>query len=146
MLLPTTSVPALGLLVARDGGLWTIYDDESKSLVNATAPEAASIQRRCGGNNIHCDYVGFRARADLCGHLMDILGAPENRDLSMTPCCISWSARVTGLKVNMLFGAAGPMLGQCARDNLVSARATDVDLNGSCVAQCMSNRPEGCAL
>jgi hypothetical protein len=191
MLFSTTSLATLALFLARatalpadasvlgarslelintkavQGGVITVYNDASLPLVNVTAAAdlssapGSTLARRCGSNTIFCDYANFRARSDLCGHLMDILGSPENRDLSMTPytsqcftatniatnnrCCISWSRQVTGLKVNMLFGAAAPQLSQCSRDGLVSARAIDVDLAGACVAQCLSSRPDGCA-
>ena len=155
------SLPDLVYAEAIKGGLWTVYDDKSKPLLNVTANQSSSLNRRCGSNNIFCDYANFRANTAICGLLMDVLGDPVNRDLSLTPytdqcftatnvadnnmCCISWDRRIAGLKINMLFGAAAPQLSRCARDGLVSARATDVDLAGFCAVQCMSNRKTGCS-
>jgi len=155
-------LPKLVYAEAINGGLWTIYDDESKPLLNVTDNKPAStLDRRCGSNNIACDYVNFRANSRICGALMDIMGDPQNIARSVAPwteqcftatnvqdnnmCCITWSQRVAGLTVGMLFGAAGPMLSRCSRDELVSARATDVDLAGTCAVQCMSNRNSGCS-
>ena len=153
------SLPNLVYAEAVKGGLWTVYDDKSKPLLNVTANQSSS--RRCGSNSIFCDYVNFRANSAICGLLMDVLGDPSNRDLSVTPytdqcftatdvadnnmCCISWDRRIAGVKIRNLFGAADPELSRCSRDGLISARATDVDLAGFCAVQCMSNRKTGCS-
>ncbi len=147
--------------VVTGGFLWTVYDDESLPTLNVSAAEPSTLERRCGSNNIICDWVNYRANSPLCSILVSYaaeadapkwdasyytshcfdseeLPYPENR------CCISWPYRVTGLKASMLWGAAAPSRSKCTRDVLVSARATDVDLAGTCTVQCMSNRPDGC--
>ncbi|KAK3899493.1 hypothetical protein C8A05DRAFT_18081, partial [Staphylotrichum tortipilum] len=112
---------------------------------------------RCGSNIVTCDFASYRAPAAVCGRLMDILGDPATRITEIGgvtaqcytasdggKCCISWSRRVAGLRVEMLFGAAVEMMRQCARDGRVSGMAMDVDLAGVCTVQCLSGREGGC--
>ncbi len=156
-----TSFPKLVHAEVINGLLWTVYDDESKPLLNATGHEPSRLERRCGSNNIICDYVGFRANSALCGIIVDYLGSSYAVNVGVATytdqcltseelgdnnrCCVSWSMRVSGLTASMLWGAAAPMRSQCSRDNLVSARATDVLLASTCAVQCLSNRPDGCS-
>ena len=156
--LRNASSPKLVHAEVINGLLWTVYDDESKPLLNATGNEPSSLERRCGSNNIICDYINFRANSPLCGMVIDYLGAttvgmgsftdqclPADELGDNNRCCVSWSRRISGLAASMLVGAAAPMRSQCSWDTLVSARATDVDLAGTCAVQCLSNRPDGCS-
>lgn len=152
-----TTSPKLVHAEVVNGYLWTIYDDESLPLLSA---DEGRLERRCGSNAVGCDYYNNRAIAGICGLLMDAMGDPGNRDRSVTPftsqcftatnipdnnrCCITWSRRVDGVKVHYLFPAAASTLRQCTRNDLVSGWASDVDLAGACVTQCMSNRETGC--
>jgi len=158
------SVPKLVHAAAITGGLlWTVYDDESLPMLNVTEAEGSNntLERRCGSNNVICDYANYRANSPLCGILVSYFAEPDAVNWWATSftaqcmtaeelpspedrCCVSWPYRVTGLKVSMLWGAAAPSRAKCTRDVLVSARATDVDLAGACTVQCMSNRPDGC--
>jgi hypothetical protein len=154
-----------------EGGLvWAVYNDESLPVLDVSSADDSSavqarsgpLDRRCGSNNVFCDFAAYRARTLVCGNLMDVLGDPARRvkiiDQNETSeclinlvvpnnhqCCISWSAQVPGLYTQYLFPAVEKMMPMCARDGLVSARATDVQLAGSCVTQCLSDRATGCA-
>jgi hypothetical protein len=159
------TAPNLVYAEAINGGLWTVYDDESLPLLDLTSADgeaqARGLERRCGSNSVGCDFANNRAIAGICGKLMDVMGAPENRDrlISQTlssqcftatniqnnnRCCIAWSQRVGGIRSHYLFNAASTMLNRCTRNDLISAWATDVDLAGYCMTQCTSNRPDGC--
>jgi hypothetical protein len=155
------SAPKLVHAQAVNGLLWTVYDDESRPLLEDLVRESSKLERRCGSNNIQCDYVNWRANSPLCSMIVDLVASDWARqhfigphtDICMTAeelpdnedtCCISWPVRLPDLKFSMLWGAAAPMRSRCTRDNFVSARATDVDLAGTCTVQCLSSRPDGC--
>jgi hypothetical protein len=159
---------------AVEHGILAVYNDESLPVLDLSNTDISEVEarrsssnttleRRCGSNNVVCDFTNNRAPAWVCGQLMDYLGEPANRNKAVEQrgytsqclwtgipphiehCCISWSARVPGLYTNYLFPAVEKMLPQCVRDGLVSAKATDVQLAVSCVAQCLSDQQVGCA-
>ena len=79
------SLPDLVYVEAVKGSLWTVYDDKSKPLLNATVNKSSNLNRRCG-SNIVCDYVSFRANSAICGLPMDVLGDLSNGDLRLLRC------------------------------------------------------------
>lgn len=141
-------------------GTFTVYDNKALPLLTADSADGApALQRRCGSNQVRCDYQSYRADTRICGLLMDAVGGDarlsasqltdlcftvSNPDLQGNPrCCMSWPRRISGLVRGHLLGAATASF-RCDRDTLVSAYVSDVDLNGYCTVQCLSNRPDGC--
>ena len=130
---------------------------------NTTAPAApvivtdtnpsAKLRRRCGSNRIEC-YNSHVPPSSLCAILINDLekayfplrSAPRSVCLQQGSerCCVSWSKHVDGLYGDMLYNAAidtYPCIWQQGRSGL----ARDTSLNGVCLTQCLSNRPDGCS-
>ena len=72
---------------------------------------------------------------------------PSPRSICLTlnsRCCISWSKNVGQFPANYLWWAANAVEKTCAR-GLVDGIQRNTNLNGGCVTQCLSNRPNGCS-
>ncbi|KAJ7114957.1 hypothetical protein C8R44DRAFT_536142, partial [Mycena epipterygia] len=59
-------------------------------------------------------------------------------------CCVSWSAAVGPIPQGDLFSAANKVFESCG-GTAVSGLARNVNLNGNCVTECVSNRADGCS-
>ncbi|KAF6823335.1 hypothetical protein CMUS01_07279 [Colletotrichum musicola] len=132
-----------------------------QTFVDETAPgedevieEESALAKRCGSNQVGCDMNNNRAQKRVCGMLMDRLGGDTAQ--SVTPytsqcmtvsgvgsnnvCCTAWQRKVS-LRRRHLLNAMADIMNRCTSGNdLVSGDARDVDLNGSCQRQCLSNR------
>ncbi|KAG5981018.1 hypothetical protein E4U55_003370 [Claviceps digitariae] len=64
------------------------------------------------------------------------------RSICQNGCCVSWSANAT-FEVRNLYNAANVCATACGLAN-VSCKVFGVDLQGTIVNQCLSNRPDGC--
>jgi len=111
----------------------------------------------CGSNTVTCDYGSHLANVASCDALLNSLRNDPGHGVSESPrdicfggggdrCCVSWSKAVGGLNYGMLLPAAEKMRNTCvnANSNRVSAKSDDTQLRGSCVKECLSDRPSGC--
>ncbi|EIN04158.1 hypothetical protein PUNSTDRAFT_55734 [Punctularia strigosozonata HHB-11173 SS5] len=131
-------------------GILTVY-----GIVGDDAPtNSASLQaRQCGSNDVTCSG-SHQAIASVCSTLIgqvcnsggSVSASPRSLCLSSSgnQCCISWSANVGAFAEFDLCTAAQDVQNECA-GNAVSGVARNVNLNGGCVTQCLSNRATGCA-
>lgn len=174
----TAAITALGLIssvhagpiaskpVPRSDSMSVVYEEHmtikgvegtfqaflDKSLPIASN-ETSALNKRCGSNQIHCDYTYNRAITGICGLLMDALGgdaglsASQYTSLCFTAtnlannnmCCVSWQETIPGLKRGHLLSAATSTF-SCSQNELVSGWAGDVSLNGVCTVQCLTNQ------
>jgi hypothetical protein len=59
-------------------------------------------------------------------------------------CCVSWSAVVHGLTQNSLVSAAQKIQDNCVVARANSGLARNVNLQGVCLTECLSDRATGC--
>ncbi|KAJ6465358.1 hypothetical protein C8R45DRAFT_839927 [Mycena sanguinolenta] len=134
----TTTVGKYNLTV------WSDAPGTSSILSRAVAP-------RCGSNQVTCSSSN-RADSTICNNLINELN--NNAILGNSPravclgqsndeCCVSWHTAVGDLPERDLYNAARDTYNQCATGT-VSGAASDVNLNGHCVRQCLSNRATSC--
>ena len=113
------------------------------------APRPTGLQRRCGGNVVHCDGSNL-ARSDVCEALVNDLrnnprkGIAPNvgaivRTQGSFQCFIAWHDFVGNMVFGYLISAAAKTLGTCGPGGTVSGWASDVSLNNVCTNQCISN-------
>jgi hypothetical protein len=77
----------------------------------------------------------------------NILGdAPRSICLSQNgvQCCISWADVVENVTEGILLASAQTVQNQCVINRASSGLQRNVNLNGICTTQCLSNRPGGC--
>lgn len=119
------------------------------------AAAAPRLNRRCGADSIECDdnYIPSLA---ACDGLINYIRTISNQVLPNSPrdaclqqsgsrCCISWSKPVPGLRAGSLISGATPVRDQCVYVQASSGLMRDHSLNGVCLTQCLSNRPNGCS-
>ncbi|KAJ7138826.1 hypothetical protein C8R46DRAFT_1136311 [Mycena filopes] len=123
---------------------------------DAAPIEGRAIARApaCGSNIVQCSAGSTVATASICQQLVNNLNGNGNtignspRSICLgqggNQCCVSWSAPAGNIQEGVLFNAANDVLGACTRGGKVSGLARDVELSGTCVTQCLSNRPNGC--
>ncbi|KAF5536663.1 hypothetical protein FMEXI_10263 [Fusarium mexicanum] len=98
-------------------------------------------------SNITCDSA-HRAVASVCRSLVDSIhfnvSVKTNgpRNVCRGGCCISWSANAT-FQIENLYPAANYCLSFCHTTN-ISCEIYGVNLQGTIVDQCLSNRADGC--
>ncbi|KAJ7056269.1 hypothetical protein C8F01DRAFT_367600 [Mycena amicta] len=110
--------------------------------------------RACGTNNVTCS-TAHTASTSICSQLVNSLdtgtsigNSPRSICLgqsSSNQCCVSWSAAVGTMPESDLFSAAQKTFNGCWSAVSGSGLARNVNLDGVCVTQCLSNRPDGCA-
>jgi len=127
--------------------------DEGWGLPGPVEPPSPAVQRRCGGNDVHCSNANL-ARSDVCQALVDDLarnpraGVPPNvraivRHQGSFSCYAAWYDVIGNMVFGYLTNAASKTLGICGPGGTVSGFATDVSLNNVCTVQCLSSAP-GC--
>ncbi|KAJ6467915.1 hypothetical protein C8R45DRAFT_838441 [Mycena sanguinolenta] len=125
----------------------TVWSDAAGASV--TNPE---LDRRCGSNSVTCSGSN-KADSTICGNLLNELydsttvlaNSPRAVCLGQSgnECCVSWSAAVGDLEQEDLWSAADKTYNACY-SGTISGYADDVNLQGYCVRQCLSNRPNDC--
>jgi hypothetical protein len=132
----------------------------SRSQEQATSPTAPPLAKRCGSNQVSCDFSRNLAPLDLCLTLINrMAGAPENGQptpgarlqCSLRPgninekCCIGWAHVLNqGTTNHVLVPAAVDTYNRCQRGGRVSGLAVDVLLGSTCTKQCLSNPGDWC--
>ncbi|KAJ7065702.1 hypothetical protein C8F01DRAFT_1351704 [Mycena amicta] len=109
--------------------------------------------KACGTNDVTCS-TSHVASSNICSQLVSGLdtsvaigNSPRSICLgqSNNQCCVSWSQAVGTMPESDLFNAARDTFNQCWNTAFGSGLARNVLLNGFCVTQCLSNRPNGCS-
>jgi hypothetical protein len=112
-------------------------------------------KRQCGSNDVSCSGSHV-PDTNSCNQLIDSLLSNGGTVLGDSPrsicltqngaqCCTSWSAVVHGLQEFSLANAATQILNNCVGPNHQSGLARNVDLQGVCLTQCLSDRATGCS-
>lgn len=111
----------------------------------ATGTSKSSLEKRA--TSVECDNMNAAPRAacrdlinGITGSRIRVSGGP--RDLCLGGCCISWSRNANFDRDNLV-SAANECMNTC-RSDPVSCKAFGVELQGTILNQCLSNRPNGC--
>lgn len=112
--------------------------------VISTSP-ASPPQKRYTGISCSDQFAAARSACDnlrslVTGNFLEISGGP--RDVCLQGCCISWSGDAD-FQLDNLHEAADACSGYCT-ENSFSCVVNGVELQGTIVNQCLSNRPDGC--
>lgn len=120
-----------------------------------TTPSLVPAKRQCGSNTVGCDG-GNVPSAAACNSLISFLNNNANNRLGGNirsfcftagtdgDCCASWNQNVnSGVLLGNLVPAATAVRNQCVNFGN-SGFANNVNLQGVCLKQCLSNRPTGC--
>ncbi|KAJ7153882.1 hypothetical protein C8R43DRAFT_1186704 [Mycena crocata] len=116
---------------------------------------AARAPVPCTGNNDVTCSGSHKADSQLCSQLVNTLSSNSGHVVGNSPraiclgqggnqCCVSWSAAVGNMPQGDLFNAANKVFHNCFGSS-ISGLARNVALNGGCVTECLSNRPDGCS-
>ncbi|KAK6981602.1 hypothetical protein R3P38DRAFT_3113786 [Favolaschia claudopus] len=127
----------------------TVWSESSAPPDPIAEPAAVA----CGTNDVTCSG-GHKATSSICNQLINQLSANGGTVIGNSPrsiclgqggnqCCVSWSAAVGNMPQGDLFNAANKVFHSCF-GTTISGLARNVELNGGCVTQCLSNRPTGC--
>lgn len=116
-----------------------------QTLATVPGPSKSSPRKRYTGQVCDDKHQAYRP---TCNDLIDILrdnptikgGSP--RDICFTGCCISWS-KFAAFQYENLVPAADLCLSYCT-GNFISCKIFGVELQGTILNQCLSNRPTGC--
>ncbi|KEY63932.1 hypothetical protein S7711_11605 [Stachybotrys chartarum IBT 7711] len=136
-----------------DGATITIYGVAPGSV--SEIPPALERRQQCGTSTNFCEAVHVPAG----GPCEELVNSTRDRPSSLLPagstsicrdhngslCCISWNAPLSNLRQGSLTNAAQITLNRCVLNQASSGRVTNVELQGNCVVQCLSNRRTGCA-
>jgi hypothetical protein len=111
------------------------------------------LPRQCGSNDVSCSGSNV-ASTEFCRQLVNSLNsggvtlADSPRAVCLgqggNQCCVSWNGAVGNMPEAFLFNAANKIFGTCFSPTFGSGFARNVALNGRCVTECLSNRPDGC--
>ena len=129
-------------------GTLVVYGSATPGTVTAVSSPAPN----CGTNAVACSGSN-QANVNTCMSLLTgiqdsgaVLGSSP-RSLCViqdgNQCCVSWSANIGSVAESDLFNAGEAVLNTCFGE-YISGRASDVSINGQCLSQCLSNRPDGC--
>jgi hypothetical protein len=161
------------LLVVSNAGAAPASDEFGLVITNTVAlPDGATLtvwgeapgfestnstiaKRQCGANDVTCSGSHVPV-AGACQALIqslinfggNILG-DSPRSVCLTSdgaqCCVSWSAVVDGLVEDSLVSAAQKVQDTCVVPRGNSGLARNVNLQGVCLTQCLSDRATGCS-
>ncbi|KAJ7311764.1 hypothetical protein DFH08DRAFT_629393, partial [Mycena albidolilacea] len=93
---------------------------------------------------------GHKATSTICDQLLTHLSSSGGTVIANSPCavclgqsdnqcCVSWSAAVGNMPQGDLFNAANKVCRDCF-GGTISGLTRNVNLNGGCVTECLSNR------
>ncbi|KAF1992717.1 hypothetical protein P154DRAFT_452198, partial [Amniculicola lignicola CBS 123094] len=137
-------------------------DPNSPTVPIASTPNDNPLSKRvCGGNNVKCGSA-HKARAHVCATLINSLSRTSS-NVPQSPqsicqdvqdsdgwkkCCVSWADPVPWGTAQrfQLTNAAWKVYDTCMGTiQTVSGRTRDTLIGDTCTAQCLSDRPDGCA-
>ncbi|KAJ6496321.1 hypothetical protein C8R45DRAFT_1094565 [Mycena sanguinolenta] len=116
---------------------------------------AARAPVPCSGSNDVTCSGSHTASSSICNQLITHINANGGTPIADSPravclgqsgnqCCVSWSAAVGTMPQSDLYNAANKIYHNCFGGS-ISGLARNVNLNGGCVTECLSNRPNGCS-
>ncbi|KAH9909638.1 hypothetical protein F4778DRAFT_775553 [Xylariomycetidae sp. FL2044] len=139
------------------GGTLTWYTQVSSSVnQGTTAFSNAQLEpQACGTNEVHCStyhIYDVPSCETLIASLKSASGevdgvqaaciSQNGNEADERQCCVSWSKVVPKLQIRNLSNAADDVLRGCGSGS--SGLASNVDLQGTCVTECLSDRAPGC--
>ncbi|KAJ6604176.1 hypothetical protein DFH09DRAFT_1018105 [Mycena vulgaris] len=109
----------------------------------------------CSGNNDVTCSGSHKGDSGICNQLVNTLNNNSGTVIGNSPrsiclgqgnnqCCVSWSSPVGSMPQGDLYNAARKVFTTCY-GSTISGLARNVNLNGGCVTECLSNRPTGCS-
>jgi hypothetical protein len=113
------------------------------------------LHKRCGSNKVQCDFSNNLANVGTCNSVIAAIGANSKSIIqsgtrsicasldNAGQCCVSWNTPAT-FQEGDLTSAAKAVVNSCSNNGQVSRETIDTDLAGTCLVQCLSNRPAGC--
>ncbi len=134
-------------------GTLTYYGRPGAAVESVDAP---ALHRRCGANAINCDFGSNLAPAGVCDSLISAMQAAGSNGIpgstrsvcldpdNQTRCCASWSHPASFQEQNLV-PAARSVRNSCNSNGGISGTSHDTLLGSTCLTQCLSNRPDGCA-
>ena len=160
---PTTSQPAevpAGLeilqVIPQGEGEIVIYGDSATEGTTANEElNPAVINKRCGSNQVECHTSNQADWTNCEGALLPYLynnqGTMQTSPRSVCytinrypQCCASWSKDAPGARIGQFYNAALKTYNTCLSGSVVSGKSKDTNINGVCLTQCLSVRPDGC--
>jgi hypothetical protein len=133
--------------------IWGVSDGTT-SKARSESPFADLQKRQCGSNDVTCSG-SHTADINSCFSLITNLENNPGTTLNESPrsicltqngnqCCVSWANPVGGLTQGQLVSAATKIFDTCINDR-ISGLARNVNLNGVCTTECLSDRATGCS-
>ncbi|KAJ6592650.1 hypothetical protein B0H19DRAFT_921467 [Mycena capillaripes] len=126
------------------------------SFPSSSVAARSAVPRACGTDDVIC-AADNGATPAICNELILILNRTPTALLNGTPaaiglgqasnqCCISWNANAGAMQQGALVHTATKVYNTCLAPSTLrqSGVALNIILNGFCVTQCLSNRPDGC--
>ncbi|KAJ7844928.1 hypothetical protein B0H14DRAFT_3455341 [Mycena olivaceomarginata] len=128
-------------------------------VIPVDAPTANALTSRalvpCSGSNDVACGSGHKATSTICNQLLTHLSSSDGTVIANSPravclgqsgnqCCVSWSVAVGDIPQGDLFNAQNKVYRDCF-GGTISGLAQNVNLNGGCVTECLSNRPDRCS-
>ncbi|KAJ6473347.1 hypothetical protein C8R47DRAFT_1053805 [Mycena vitilis] len=121
----------------------------------AGAPNVARAPVPCSGTNDVTCSGSHKADSNLCSQLVGGLNSNGGHVVGNSPraiclgqggneCCVSWSQAVGNMPQIDLYNAANKVFHTCI-GSTISGLARNVNLQGGCVTECLSNRANGCS-
>ncbi|KAK3294181.1 uncharacterized protein B0H64DRAFT_475687 [Chaetomium fimeti] len=131
---------------------WLLTDDNLPAGLPATPGTLTSrsshpgLQARdtpeCSGNHQAPTGDCYNLLAALSNDLNEIPESPRN--IRYTNCYASWSRAASGVRAE-LYNAGADIYNTCNSNGRVSGLKRNVNIQGTTLTQCLSDRPNGCS-
>ncbi|KAJ7456537.1 hypothetical protein FB451DRAFT_1143166 [Mycena latifolia] len=155
---PAETYPGLVVSKVIPMGEYTLtYWSDAPKTSPADALAARAPVPCSGSNDVTC-FNSNKAQSSICNQLINSLSSNSGTVIGASPrsiclgqggneCCVSWSAAVGNMPQGDLYNAAKKVYSTClsSSSTTISGLARNVNLNGGCVTECLSNRPNGCS-
>ncbi|KAJ7456484.1 hypothetical protein FB451DRAFT_1276107 [Mycena latifolia] len=152
---PTDTYPGLVISKIVSMGEYNLTYWSDAPGGNSITNRDALAGRACSGTNDVTCSGSHKAEGGICQQLVNSLNSNSGTVIGDSPrsiclgqggneCCVSWSAAVGAMPQGDLFTAANKIFQDCF-GSTISGLARNVNLNGGCVTECLSNRPTGCS-
>jgi hypothetical protein len=157
-----TAIPAarsdgyhLNLTLVTEGKdqYWLLTDDNlpaglpaAPGTLSSRSPSQGGLQARdspvCSGNHQANTGDCYNLLSALSNDLNEIPESPRN--IRYTNCYVSWSKVARGVRAH-LYNAGVDIYNTCNSNNRVSGLKRNVNIQGTTLTECLSDRPNGCS-
>jgi hypothetical protein len=143
----------LTLVTEGENQYWLLTDDNlpaglpaAPTTLAARAPNQGGLQARdaptCSGSHQANTGDCYNLLAALSNDLNEIPHSPRN--IRYTNCYASWSKPASGVRAE-LYSAAVDIYNTCNSNGKVSGLKRNVNIGGTVLTQCLSDRATGCS-